>query len=138
MAGVLDALLESDRWDPAKHPRGVAGRFVELTESGIRAAALRHNSGYPESESEIREGRPVVRVNVSAQSRRSSSGWYASITPGVVAKDGGVWAAQDPVRVPLRRFDGRLSGVDHAKRATKHLGLSGAKVPIEYNARGLA
>jgi peptidoglycan hydrolase-like protein with peptidoglycan-binding domain len=102
----------------------------------IRRDALKYNSDFPEAHEGILKGTPAMHVSISPAGAHgnSSSGWRANIRPVVVMPDGGHAAAGENVTTKrLRRFDGRRSGIEHAQRGKKYLGLAGAKVPIIFH-----
>jgi len=101
----------------------------------IRRDALKYNSDYPESHAGILKGQPAVHVAISPSGPHGSStrGWRASIRPVVIMPDGGHAAAGEPTVKPLRRFDGRRSGIEHAQRGKKYLGLKDSQVPIHFH-----
>jgi hypothetical protein len=109
---------------------------MTYTAQTITADALAYNSEFPEAAAEIEAGTPVVRVMLHDEDR---NGWQirAVVCPGVIAEDGGWIGAGEPVVKSLRRFDGRLTKTETARRASKSLGIVGAGVPVEFVERGL-
>ena len=108
-----------------------------MTADEITTAALAYNAEYPEAAAQILVGTPAIRVTVSNADR---NGWRLTVTvvPVVELVDGGIAYATDPTYLSLPRRDGRLSREDTARRASRVLGVQGAKVPVRYVSAGLA
>lgn len=109
----------------------------QMTAEQITSAALAYNAEYPEAEAEILAGTPSIRVMVSNADR---NGWNlnATVVPVVEFASGKMAYAADPTLYTLRHRDGRLSREETARRASRYLGVQGAKVPVKFVAVGLA